>query len=178
MSQEELLELFEQGEIPAQPINYNGAKEQLQQEAFFIHDMYQEITIDTLWSNLDTDEEAELIVQGPYGGTYFDVRDGIVYAMASGYSTANVLSFAEYDDKVWIVESDTTHGGRVCYHFYHFDDTGTVIEEFTLNKFYWEHPGEPDSPDTMYEYNGEEISKMEYERILSLIEMTYTTQWN
>ena len=128
-------------------------------------------------ANLDADSDYEMVVRGPYGGTYLDARNGKVYIIATGQGTANEISYAEYDEQNWIMESDTTHGGRQWYHLRRLDSDGTIIEEFTLAKYYWDNPGEPDGPDTVYEYNGEEITKFEYDRILGSLDIVKTSAW-
>lgn len=178
LNQEELLELFEQGEIPAQRLKIENGVKQIYGEPFYITDMYPgHPYVETMNVDLDDDGEVELIVRGYYGGTYFDASHGMVYSIASGGGTANVLSYAYYNDEVWLVESDTTHGGRICYWFSRIDHTGAVVEEFTLHKFFWETPSEPDGPDTVYEYNDEEITKEEYDSILKSIEFHHTSLW-
>ncbi len=178
LNQEELLELFKQGEIPAQRLEIENGVKQIYGEPFYITDMYPGYPYpETARVDLDGDQNAELIVKGYYGGTYFDAGYGMVYAIASGEGTAQVLSYAYYNDEVWLVKSDTTHGGRICYWFSRVDHTGAVEEEFTLHKFFWETPGEPDGPDTVYEYNDEEITKEEYESILKSIEFHHTSLW-
>lgn len=178
LNQEELLELFEQGEIPAQRLKIENGVKQIYGEPFYITDMYPGYPYpETARADLDGDQNAELIVKGYYGGTYFDAGYGMVYSIADGEGTAQVLSYAYYNDKVWLVKSDTTHGGRVCYWFSRVDYTGAVVEEFTLHKFFWETPSEPDGPDTVYEYNDEEITKEEYDSILKSIEFHHTSLW-
>ena len=178
LNQEELLELFEQGEIPAQRLKIENGVKQIYGDPFYITDMYPGYPHpETARADLDGDQNAELIVKGYYGGTYFDAGYGMVYSIADGEGTAQVLSYAYYNDEVWLVKSDTTHGGRVCYWFYRVDHTGAVVEEFTLHKFFWETPSEPDGPDTVYEYNDEEITKEEYDSILKSIEFHYTSSW-
>ena len=102
---------------------------------------------------------------------------GGVYVMASGCGTAATLSYARYDNKIWLVVSDVTHAGRRMYHFYRMDANGSVAEEFELNKLFWENPSEPDGPDTVYECGGEEITKEEYDIIFNEIEFYHTEQW-
>ena len=169
---------FLNGEIPAWDTEMDFVSPPVYENSFYVSDRYEDREIlGRKWANLDADEDMELIIQGPYGGTYFDARDGGVYVMASGGGTAVMLSYAEYDNKTWLVISDTTHGGRCMYHFYRMDANGSVAEEFELNKLFWENPSEPDGPDTVYECGGEEITKEEYDNILKEIDFYYTEQW-
>lgn len=174
----ELLDYFREGKIPAQYVSYeNGIPEITGRQGFLIelyHTANPEIG---RLANLDADSDYEMVVRGPYGGTYLDARNGKVYIIATGQGTANVISYAEYDEQNWIMESDTTHGGRQWYHLRRLDSDGTIIEEFTLAKYYWDNPGEPDGPDTVYEYNGEEITKFEYDRILGSLDIVKTSAW-
>lgn len=178
LNQEELLELFIKGEIPAHYMEIGNGTERVYSEPFYITDMYPgNPYVETARVDLDGDKQEELIVKGYYGGTYFDAGNGMVYSIAGGGGTAQILSYAYYNDAVWLVMSDTTHGGRVCYWFSRVDYTGAVVEEFTLHKFFWETPSEPDGPDTVYEYNDEEITKEEYDSILKSIEFHHTSHW-
>ena len=95
---EELLDAFLAGEIPA----YYDYKE----ETTIMYDQLPHDEED--WEcysvgeriDLDNDGEVEQIVNGPYGGKYFDARDGKVYVLAEGEGK-NVDAFkfgAEYWD--------------------------------------------------------------------------------
>lgn len=172
-----LLYKFLDGEIPAWDSQKSFVFPEGYDNSFYINDRYEGREIMARWANLDEDEDMELIIKGPYGGTYFDARDGGVYVMASGCGTAATLSYARYDNKIWLVVSDVTHAGRRMYHFYRMDANGSVAEEFELNKLFWENPSEPDGPDTVYEYGGEEITKEEYDIIFNEIEFYHTEQW-
>lgn len=177
LSQHELLELFKKGEIPAYCRETEENAEQIYINPFYITNMFDGKEAVVMYAQLDDDEEEELVIKGPYGGEYLDTKDGVVYVMAYGQGTACELSYAEYDGKVWLVYSDTTHGGRVCYQLFRMDDAGTIVEEFSLDKFYWDYPKEPDGPNTVYEYSDEQISKEEYDEILSQIKITSTFKW-
>ncbi len=177
LKQGDLLNLFMQGEIPAYRRETDDNGIPYYESPFYVTEMYSGVELKYEYTQLDNDEDDELVIEGPYGGEYLDARDGTVYVMACGQGTAIVLSYAEYDGRKWLVYSDTTHGGRTCYTFFRVDDTGAVVEEFTLNKFYWDYPQEPDGPNTVYEYNDEPISKEEYNAILEQIEITKTSWW-
>ena len=177
LEQGDLLRLFMDGEIPAYDRETDDNGIPFYESPFYVAEIYSGVEIKYKYTQLDDDEDYELVIQGPYGGIYLDARNGTVYVMACGQGTGCVLSYAEYDGLKWLVYSDTTHSGRKCYHFYRMDYTGAVVEEFTLNKFYWDYPQEPDGPNTVYEYNDEPISKEEYNAILEQIEITKTSWW-
>jgi len=115
--------------------------------------------------DLDNDGEREQIMEGPYGGLYLDARDQKVYVFAEGEGTAGVLSYTEYEDAVWIVHRDTTHGGRQIYWLTKYDGGKHIVDEFRLSAEYW------DSADGMYDensdftYREEKISMQEYEAL-------------
>ena len=84
---EELLDAFLAGEIPAY---YDD-------ETIIMYDQLPHDENDYLSYyyvgeriDLDNDGENEQIVNGPYGGIYFDARDGKVYVLAEGSGTAMV----------------------------------------------------------------------------------------
>lgn len=115
--------------------------------------------------DLDNDGEEEQILNGPYGGMYFDARDGKVYVLAQGEGTAFWLSYTCYDDAVWIVHSDTTHAGRQMYWLTKYDGDGSVADEFQLSAEYWDSPDDGYDEDSTFIYRGEEISMEEYETL-------------
>lgn len=55
--------------------------------------------------DLDNDGENEQIIDGSYGGIYFDVKDGKVYVLADGNGTVAELSYTNYDNAVWVALS-------------------------------------------------------------------------
>lgn len=160
---EGLLDMFVAGEIAA---NYVADE----YDPFYITDL--PIDVEDFYSysigdrmDLDNDGENELIIEGPYGGKYLDARDGQIYVLDEGEGTALVLSYTQFDGKTWIVHSDTTHGGRIMYNFTLYDGDGQVVDEFELNKEFWETPDTPDGPKTVYTYRDEEITKDEYDEL-------------
>lgn len=112
--------------------------------------------------DLDNDGEKEQIIDGAYGGIYLDARDGKVYVLDEGDGTAFAISHTSFDDKVWIVHSDTMHGGRRMYWFTCYDGGENVVDEFTLKEEFWDDPTEQDA---VYSYRDEEITKEEYEKL-------------
>lgn len=167
-SAEDLLDLFIDGELMAYYSNTD-------QEPFYITDLPLNVTDD--WFSysvgdrvdLDNDGESELILNGPYGGMYFDARDGQVFVLAFGDGTAATLGYTVFDGRTWIVHSDITHGGRKIYDFTLYDGEGCVADQFRLSKEYWETPDEPDGPGTVYTYRDETISKEEYDQLMEKI---------
>ena len=159
-----LFAAFINGEIPAVYADSD-------RDAFYITDLpfneedYFSYTVGDR-VDLDNDGEKELILQGPYGGKYLDARDGQIYVLTEGEGTAATVSYTVFDEKTWIVHSDTTHGGRIMYHFSLYDKAGAIVDEFGLNKEYWNTPDEPDGPDTVYTYRDEQIDRQEYEELL------------
>lgn len=159
---EKLLDAFLASEIPA---IYNTGKEvmfdQLSQNG------------EEIWLNysvgeridLDNDGENEQIINGPYGGLYLDARDQKVYVFAQGNGTALMLSYTNYDNAVWVVHSDTTHGGRQLFSLTRYDGGEKIVEELLLAAEYW------DSPDGVYDENSdftfgeEKISMEKYEAL-------------
>lgn len=116
-------------------------------------------------TDLDNDGEDEQIINGPYGGPYLDARDGKVYVLAEGEGTAGYLSYTHYDNAVWIVHSDTTHGGRQMYWLTKYDGDGNIADEFRLGAEYWDSPDDRYDENSKFTYRDEEISMTEYEAL-------------
>lgn len=164
---EELLDAFLAGEIPAfyDDENERGILfDQLShdEDEWDCHSVGERI-------DLDNDGENEQIVNGPYGGIYFDARDGKVYVLAEGEGTAGFLSYAVYDNATWIVHSDTTHVGRQTYWFTRFDGGDNIADEFKLGAEYWESPDDTYDENSDFTYRDEEISMEEYEKLIKEI---------
>lgn len=115
--------------------------------------------------DLDNDGENELIINGPYGGIYFDARDGKVCILAEGEGTTGLLSYTYYDNAVWIVHSDVLHAGRKMYWLTKYDGEGNIIDEFLLSAEYWDSPYDGYDENSIFTYRGEEISMTEYEEL-------------
>lgn len=114
---------------------------------------------------MDNDGENEQIVNGPYGGKYFDARDGKVYVLAEGEGTSGELFYTYYDNAVWIVHSDTTHMGRKMYWLTRYDGEGNVTDEFQLSAEYWDSPDSKYDENSDFTYRDEKISMEEYETL-------------
>lgn len=88
--------------------------------------------------DLDNDGITELIINGPYGGIYLDVRNGKVYELASGDGTACELDYAVYKGITYICHRDTTHMGREIFDMNAFDGSGKVVNSTRLSAEYWD----------------------------------------
>ena len=161
---EVLLDAFLAGEIPA----YYDDKE----ETTIMYDQLPHDENDYLSYyhvgeriDLDNDGEVEQIVKGPYGGMYFDARDGKVYVLAAGNGTAMVLSYTDYDNATWIVDSDTSHGGRQLFWLKRYDGGENIVDEFGLGAEYWDSPDGKYDENSTFIYRDEEISMSEYEEL-------------
>lgn len=160
---EELLDAFLAGEIPA----YYDYKE----ETTIMYDQLPHDEDD--WErysvgeriDLDNDGEVEQIVKGPYGGKYFDARNGKVYVLAEGEGTTGLLSYAEYDNATWIVHSDIIHSGRELHWLTRYDGEGKIVDAFKFGAEYWNSPDDKYDENSKFTYRDEEISMSEYEEL-------------
>ena len=160
---EELLDAFLAGEIPA----YYDYKE----ETTIMYDQLPHDEED--WEcysvgeriDLDNDGEVEQIVNGPYGGKYFDARDGKVYVLAEGEGTTALLSYADYDNVTWIVHSDITHWGRQLFWLTQYDGEGKIVDAFKFGAEYWDSPDDKYDENSTFTFRYEEISMSEYEEL-------------
>lgn len=159
---EELLDAFIADEIPAY---YDDGTGTIRQSDFpYNEDDFCSYTVGER-IDLDNDGEVEQIMDGPYGGIYFDARDGKVYILAEGWGTTGLLSYTQYDDAVWIVHSDVMHTGRKIYWLTKYDGEGNVVDEFTLSAEYWDSPDGTYDENSTFTYRDEEISMTEYEAL-------------
>ena len=160
---EELLDAFLAGEIPA--ICDNGDESVIMfdqlpsdEQDWFSYSVGERI-------DLDNDGESEQIVNGPYGGIYFDARDGKVYVLAEGEGTTGLLSYTGYDNATWIVHSDTTHMGRETYWLTRYDGEGNIVDEFQLGAEYWDSLNDKYDENSDFTYRDKSISMEEYEAL-------------
>lgn len=165
LTPEELLDAFLAGEIPAY-YDYKG------ETGIMYYDQLPQDENDYLsyYSvgeriDLDNDGEVEQIVNGPYGGSYFDARDGKVYVLAEGEGTTGLLSYAEYDNAIWIVHSDIMHGGRQLHWLTQYDGEGKIVDAFEFGAEYWDSPDGKYDENSTFTYRDEEISMSEYEEL-------------
>jgi len=107
--------------------------------------------------DLDNDGNDELILNGPYGGMYIDASDNGVKVFAKGDGTASNLSYTYCDDEIWIVHSDTMHGGRKYYKLQKYSGADNIVESVTLEMHYSE-----DETTKSYYCNDNEIFESEY----------------
>lgn len=105
--------------------------------------------------DLDNDGENEQILYGPYGGMYLDATDGKVKVFACGEGTAMSLSYTLCDEEAWIVYSDVTHAGRMCYFLEKRSGADNVVESTSLEMYY-------DEEGATYYVDGGEVSKSVY----------------
>lgn len=156
----ELLDLFVAGEIPAYyGENYEDSfyitNIMLDEEDAFSYHVGERV-------DLDNDGEDELVLDGVYGGMFLNVRDGKVFVLTQGDGTSWMLSYTTFDEKTWVVHYDIMHAGRVLYNFTLYDGKGQIVDEFDLNKEFWDTPEEPDGPNTVYTYRDRDITREEY----------------
>lgn len=86
--------------------------------------------------DLDNDGITELVIDGPYGGMYLDVRDGKVYELATGWGTAGVLTHTAYEGTTYICHLDTTHVGREIYEMDAYNGNGEKVKSLCLSAEY------------------------------------------
>ncbi len=159
---EELLDAFLAGEIPA---FYSDGTDTIMasdlpfdEEDYFSYSVGERV-------DLDNDGEKEQILNGPYGGIYFDARDGKVYVLAEGEGTAGVLFYAYFDNAVWIAHCDTTHAGRQMYWLEKHDGSGSIVDEFSLSAEYWDSPDDRYDENSEFTYRDEKITMAEFEAL-------------
>lgn len=166
---EELYEEFLNGDISATCI-YEGTESQI-----WFKDLPQDpeewdsYSVSDNKVDLDNDGEDELILNGPYGGMYLDARDGQVYVLAQGEGTAGELSYIEYEDSIYIIHRDTSHGGRKIYRFDLYDGSGEAVESFDLSAEYWDAEYDMYDSDSDFTFKGEAITMEEYEKLMKEI---------
>lgn len=163
---EELLDAFLDGEIPA--YYSDGTDTLMISDLIFDEEDYFSYSVGDR-VDLDNDGEQEQIVNGPYGGIYFDARDGKVYILAVGEGTAGVLSYAAFENAVWVVHRDTSHAGRQMYWLDQYDGSGNIVDEFLLSAEYWGSPVDKYDEDSDFTYRGEEITMAEFEELRNKI---------
>jgi len=117
--------------------------------------------------DLDNDGEDELIICGPYGGIYLDVRDGKVYEFAAGEGESLALSYVVYNGSTWVMYSNRMHQGYEAYHMEKFEGAGNLAAEMNFSE---ELVDEDNAEgEETYTLNGAEISYDEYYELCSKI---------
>lgn len=119
--------------------------------------------------DLDNDGEKELILNGPYGGMYLDVKDGKVMVLAEGEGTAGEMTYVEYENAIWIVHSDTSHAGRMLYNFKKYKGANNIIDEFDLNAEYYDKEDDIYDETSSFTYRDQNITMEKFEKLRSEI---------
>ena len=163
---DEILNQFIQGEIPA---NGNGM---YHKDIFYITDL--PIDVEDFESyhigdfiDLDNDGENELILEGPYGGMYLDVKGGCVNIFTKGDGTALRLGYVKYENAMWIVYSDTMHSGRENYILEKYNGAENKVDEFALSAEYYESDSYDEN--STFLFRDQMISMEEYEELKNQI---------
>ncbi len=169
MTTEELLDLFINGSISA--ISSEDS-------VFYITDLDMDSGEWDSYSigervDLDNDGENELIICGPYGGIYLDVRNNKVYEFAVGEGDSLVLSYVFYNGSTWIMYSNRMHAGYEAYHIEKFEGADNLVSEMNFH----EELVDEDNVEGKEKYtlNGTEISYDEYFELCSKIFATEVT---
>ena len=169
MTAEELLDLFINGSISA--ISSEDS-------AFYITDLDMDSGEWDSYSigervDLDNDGENELIICGPYGGIYLDVRNNKVYEFAVGEGDSLVLSYVFYNGSTWIMYSNRMYAGYEAYHMEKFEGADNLVSEINFH----EELVDEDNVEGKEKYtlNGTEISYDEYFQLCSKIFATEVT---
>ena len=117
--------------------------------------------------DLDNDGENELILCGPYGGIYLDVRDNKVYEFAAGDGNANSLSYTYFNGYVWVLYSNCTNAGYEAYYMAKYEGADNLVAEISFG----EEPVDAVNPELgmKYIWNGNEVSYEEYSAYCSKI---------
>jgi hypothetical protein len=119
--------------------------------------------------DLDNDGEEELIMNGPYGGMYLDVKDGKVMVLAEGEGTDGEMTYVEYKNAIWIVHSDTSHAGRMLYNFKKYKGANNIIDEFDLNAEYYDKKDDIYDKTSSFTYRDQKITMEKFEKLRSEI---------
>lgn len=165
MSAEKLLDLFIDGSISAVDSTDSAS-------TFHITDFNMDSAERDSYSvgekvDLDNDGENELVINGPYGGIYFDARDNKVYEFAVAEGTALVLSYTYYNGAVWIMYSNRSSAGFEFYHMEKFEGADNLVAEINFG----EELVDPNNAEAgiKYTWNGTIISHDEYTELGSKI---------
>ena len=160
MTTEELLDLFINGSISA--ISSEDST-----SALYITDLDMDSYSIGERVDLDNDGENELIICGPYGGIYLDVRNNKVYEFAVGEGDALVLSYVVYNGSTWIMYSNRMYAGYEAYHMEKFEGADNLTAEMNFG----EEPADFNNAEAGMKYtlNDAEISYDEYTELCSKI---------
>lgn len=117
--------------------------------------------------DLDNDGENELVINGPYGGIYFDARDNKVYEFAVAEGTALILSYTYYNGAVWIMYSNRSSAGFEFYHMEKFEGADNLVAEMNFGEELADFNNA--EAGMKYTLNEDEISYDEYTELCSKI---------
>ena len=100
---------------------------------------------------------------------YIDVRDDKVYVLAEGEGTTGELSYTNYQDAVYIVHRDTSHGGRQMYWLDKYNGKGEAEDSFTLSAEYWDNENDQYDENSTFTFRDKAITMQEYEDLVKEI---------
>ena len=89
--------------------------------------------------DLDNDGENEQIVNGPYGGIYFDARR--------------------------VLHTDTSHAGRQLFWLTRYEGGGNIADEFGFGAEYWDSADDKYDENSDFTCRDEKITMTEYEEL-------------
>jgi len=160
MTAEELLDLFINGSVSA--IDSADLT-----STFYITDLDMDFYSIGEKVDLDNDGENELIICGPYGGIYLDVRNNKVYEFAAGDGNALTLSYVVYNGAIWIMYSNCMNAGYKLYHMEKFEKADNLVAEMNFGEELVDENNIESG--VKYTLNGTEISYDEYTSLGSKI---------
>ena len=109
--------------------------------------------------DVDNDDMAEQIIEGPKGGFYLDIISDKVYICRTGTLDFGEMTYIVINDECWILYSDAAHSGREAYDFVKMH--GDAIEDEIYLVKYEEVNAEGLTEEHCY-INNEEVTKEEY----------------
>lgn len=161
---DEVLDAFIEGKIPVncidRPVSFYITEMEMNSDSYESYSIGERL-------DLDNDGENELILNGPYGGIYLDVRNNQVFIFAAGDGTVMELSYVYFENAYWIIYSDVTHQGREMRLFKKFNGGDMVVDSFDLNAEYWNQDWYDEN--SQFTYKGQSITMEQYEAILQSI---------
>jgi hypothetical protein len=100
---------------------------------------------------------------------YLDVKDGKVMVLAEGEGTAGEMTYVEYKNAIWIVNSDTSHAGRMLYNFKKYKGANNIIDEFDLDAEYYDKKDVIYDETSSFTYRDQKITMEKFEKLRSEI---------
>ena len=170
VEEKDLYQAFLDGEVSATRITEEG-EEYTFKYSDLPHDPedWECYTVSDERVDLDNDGEDEMIINGPYGGMYIDVRDDKVYVLAEGEGTTGELSHTNYQDAVYIVHRDTSHGGRQMYWLTKYNGKGEAEDSFILSAEYYDNENDQYDENSTFTFRDKAITMQEYEDLVKEI---------